>query len=416
MINTTNYKLLSSDWIITCDDNFMIITNGAIVFDEQIIEIGIQEELLQKYPDLENQYCGKNSVLMPGLINSHIHLEFSANKTTLKYGNFVKWLFSVIANREELIEKATKTLMDNELKKMLQNGTTTVGAISSYGFDMESCIQTPINVVYFTEVLGSKPEMIDTLFLDFQAKLDSAILNKSHNFIPAIAIHSPYSTHPFLIREVLNIAKQKDMAVSAHFQESQAENDWLNYSTGEFEYFFKDMLDQHESFAKPSTFLYQFKDIKNLSFTHCVQANQKELAQIKELNASIIHCPNSNRLLNNSILNLSYIKDIPLAIGTDGLSSNHTLNMFEEIRTSFFMHSNFDANALAIKLLTASTSGGAKALGLKKGILEKSFDADIISFKLPDCCEDLENLATAIVLHTSKVDTTYIQGNKIELT
>ncbi|MCK5111256.1 MAG: metal-dependent hydrolase [Arcobacteraceae bacterium] len=415
MINQTNYKLLSADWLLTCDEHFKIIKDGAIVFDKQIIEVGTLEDIKDKYPNVEHKYCGKDSVLMPGLVNSHVHLEFSANKTTLKYGNFVQWLFSVIANREELIEKATKTLIDDELKKMLQNGTTTVGAISSYGFDMQSCIQTPINVVYFTEVLGSKPEMIDTLFLDFQAKLKSAITHESSNFIPAVAIHSPYSTHPFLIREVLQIAKQNNMAVSTHFQESQAENDWLNDSTGEFELFFKDMLDQHESFAKPSTFLYQFKDIENLSFTHCVQANQKELKQIKELGASIIHCPNSNRLLNNTILNLSYIEDIPLAIGTDGLSSNHTLNMFEEIRNSFFMHTNFDANHLAMKLLTAATSGGAKALGLKKGILTKDFDADIISFKLPDTCTDIEDLATAIILHTTKVQISYIQGKSIEL-
>jgi cytosine/adenosine deaminase-related metal-dependent hydrolase len=300
---------------------------------------------------------------------------------------------------------------------MLQNGTTTVGAISSYGFDMKSCIQTPINVVYFTEVLGSKPEMIDTLFLDFQSKLKSVISNKSSNFIPAVAIHSPYSTHPFLIREVLNIAKQNNMTVSAHFQESQAENNWLNYSSGEFEYFFRDMLNQHKSFAKPSAFLHQFKDIENLSFTHCVQANQKELEQIRELGASIIHCPNSNRLLNNSILNLSYIEDIPLAMGTDGLSSNLTLNMFEEIRNAFFMHSNFDANHLARKLLLASTNGGGKALGLKKGVLKTGYDADIISFKLPDIVEnkDEEDLAIAIILHTTKVNHTYIQGKHIEL-
>ena len=177
------------------------------------------------------------------------------------------------------------------------------------------------------------------------------------------------------------------------------------------------MLSQHESFAKPSTFLHQFKDIKHLSFTHCVQANQKELQQIQELGASIIHCPNSNRLLNNSILNLSYIKDIPLAMGTDGLSSNHTLNMFEEIRNSFFMHSNFDANHLARKLLLASTNGGGKALGLKKGVLKTGYDADIISFKLPDIVEnkDEEDLAIAIILHTTKVNHTYIQGKHIEL-
>jgi len=403
-------KLIYADWLLTCDNNYTIIKNGAIAFNEKIIDIGTIDEFQIKYKNNTIEYMGDNSIIMPGLINTHVHLEFSANKTTLKYGNFVKWLFSVMEHREELIEKATKKLIDEELKNMIANGTTSIGAISSYGFDMDSCIESPLNVVYFTEVLGSKADMIDTLFLDFQEKLKSAISHTSNNFIPAIAIHSPYSTHPFLIREVLSIAREKKMAVSAHFQESKAENDWLNHSTGEFETFFKDMLDQHKSLTQPSDFLEQFKNIEHLSFTHCVEANEKELQQIKNLGASITHCPNSNRLLNNSILNMSYLDDIPMAMGTDGLSSNNTLNLFEEIRNAFFMHTNLDSNDLAKKLLLATTNGGAKALGLNKGILEKGYDSDIISFQLPDICNTKEDLSTSIILHTSKTTHTYIKG------
>lgn len=403
-------KFISANWLLKCDENFTIIENGAIVFDEHISDVGTIEELQLKYKNTEIEYLGDNSVIMPGLINTHVHLEFSANKTTLQYGNFVKWLFSIMEHREELIGKATKQLIDKELSKMISNGTTTIGAISSYGFDMDSCIQSPLNVVYFTEALGTKAEMIDTLFVDFRAKLQSAIMHTSDNFIPAIAIHSPYSTHPFLIREVLQLAKEKNLAVSAHFQESKAENDWLNYSRGEFKSFFKDMLDQHKSLMQPSEFLNFFKNIKHLSFTHCVEANEKELAQIKELGATITHCPNSNRLLNNSILNMSYLNDIPIAIGTDGLSSNNTLNMFEEIRNAFFMHTHLNSNTLAQKLLLASTQGGATALGLHKGILEKGYDADIISFHLPDKCNSSEDLASSVILHTIKTTHTYIKG------
>lgn len=404
-------KIICADWLLTCDDDFKIIKDGCVLFDDKIIEVDDYENITNKYPDGKIIYLGINSVIMPGLINTHVHLEFSANKTTLKYGNFVKWLFSVIANREELIEKAKKELIDFELNKMIQNGTTTIGAISTYGFDMPSVIESPINAVYFSEILGSKPDMIDTLFSDFKAKLKEAKSHKAKNFIPAIAIHSPYSTHPILIREVLKIAKEEDMAISAHFQESQAENDWLNYSQGEFQKFFNSMLEQHTSLTKPSDFLYQFKGVQKLSFTHCVKANQKELQQIKDLGASIIHCPNSNRLLNNVVLNLSHIKDIPLAMGTDGLSSNHTLNMFEELKSALFIHNNFDPNKLSQKLLMAATNGGGVALGLKKGILKKDYDADIISFVLPDTIKDEEDLATAIILHTSNTTHTFIGGS-----
>lgn len=403
-------NFLTSDWILTCDENFTIIENGAIVFDEKIIDIDTKENLKQKYPNEEFLYQGENSVLMPGVINSHVHLEFSANKTTLKYGNFVEWLFSVIQNREELIEKGTKELIDKELKTMIQNGTTTIGAISSYGLELQSCIESPLNVVYFTEALGSKPEMIDTLFTDFIQKLHIAKKHTSDNFIPAIAIHSPYSTHPFLLREVLRIAKENNMVVSAHFMESVAENDWLNYSKGEFETFFHKMLNQHSSLQKPSEFLEAFKGIEKLSFTHCVEANENELAQIKKLGASIIHCPNSNRLLNNTVLNLNHLDTIPLAMGTDGLSSNYTLDIFEEMKNAFFIHRDFTPETLAIKLLTAATRGGATALGFyTKGSLAKGNDGDIITFRLTDKVYE-NDLATAIILQKMKINKTYIKG------
>jgi cytosine/adenosine deaminase-related metal-dependent hydrolase len=407
-------KILKANFVLICDDEFKVIENGAVVFDQKIIDVDTADNLISKYPDIECEDCGENSVLMSGLINSHVHLEFSANKTTLQYGNFMQWLYSVIANREELIEKADEKLISNELKQMLKSGTTTIGAISSYGFDMQSCATSDINVVYFTEVIGSKMEMIDTLFADFKARLSSAKSLQNDSFVPAVAIHSPYSVHPFLVREVLKIAKEDDMSVSAHFMESRGENDWLNYSKGEFTQFFNNFLQQSISTGKPFEFLNLFKGIKDLSLTHCVEANERELDQIKQLDATIIHCPNSNRLLNNKALNLEHTKGINIALGTDGLSSNNSLNLFDEIQNALFIHTNNNIEDLAKLLLIASTKGGAKALGLNKGSLESSKDADIISFRLPDSCS-VDNIASSIALHIKGADKVYIKGNQIEL-
>jgi len=402
-------KFLNASYLLVCDEKFTIIKNGAICFDKTIKFIGTLDECKKQYPNETIEYLGDNSVLMPGFINPHIHLEFSANKTTLEYGDFVKWLFSVIEHRENLINSATKELIDNELKKLVKSGTTTIGAISSYGFDMTSCIDTPLNVVYFTEVLGSKPDMIDTIFTDFKAKLDESIKNESDNFIPAVAIHSPYSTHPFLIREVLKIAKEKDLPVSTHFLESDAEKDWLETSKGDFEPFFHNLLNQTKSLTKPLDFLEQFNGIKNLSFTHCVKANGSELTKIKSLDGSIIHCPTSNRVLTNSALDLTKLENINVAIGTDGLSSNNSLSMFDELHKALMIHTNININELAIKLLVASTNGGAKTLGLKKGILKENFDADLIFFTLPQSTNE-KSLAQSIILHTKNVDKIFIGG------
>jgi cytosine/adenosine deaminase-related metal-dependent hydrolase len=406
--------LLSATWLVACDDDFTIIKNGSIVFDEKIIDIGETKDIIKKYPNLKEKHGGANSILMPGLINSHIHLEFCSNKTTLKYGNFMEWLNSVISNRDELVDKASTQLIDNELKQLIKNGTTTIGAISSFGFDFDSCIKTPLNVVYFTEAIGSRADMIDTLFIDFKSKLQNALSMKSDNFIPAIAIHSPYSVHPFFIRDILKIAKQKNLAVSAHFQESKAENQWLNYSMGEFKEFFENFLMQSTAVVKPKEFLELFKGIKKLSFTHCVEANKDEIDIIKNLDASIIHCPNSNRLLNNTSLDLTHLSNINLALATDGLSSNISLSLFDEMRNAFFIHTSFYPNIISKKLILAVTKNANTLLGLNKGSLQKGKDADIITFNLPDNCQDKDDLITYIILHTKNVYATYIKGTKIE--
>lgn len=406
-------KIISANWVITCDENNRIIKNGAVVFDDKIIEVDSLLEIEKKYPNIEINKLDKNSVLMPGLINSHVHLEFSSNTTTLKYGNFYSWLNSVIKHREELINKATKELISTKLSRMKKTGTTTIGAISSYSFDIEPCVKSPINTVFFCEVIGSKADMIDTLFADFKSRLNNAKKYASKSFIPAIAIHSPYSVHPFLLRESLNLARNENLAVSAHFLESKEEFDWLHKDEGSFLEFFKNFLNQEKAVSKPMEFLNQFTNIKNLSFTHCVEASERDLEKIKNLGANINHCITSNRLLNNSKLDLSKLKDIPFTIGTDGLSSNNSLSMFDELRNALMAHYDKNINDFSKILLKAATINGSRALGLNKGVIENEFDADMISFTLPDEVEDIEDLPMYVILHTKFVDNTIIGGEYV---
>ena len=403
-------KIISANWVVTCDENNSIIKNGAVVFDDKIIEIDTFLNIEKKYPNLEILNLEKNSVLMPGLINSHVHLEFSSNTTTLKYGNFMSWLNSVIKSRDDLINKADKKLISTKLDRMKKTGTTTIGAISSYSFDLEACVQSPINTVFYCEVIGSKGDMVDTLFADFKNRLNSAKKLKSKSFIPAIAIHSPYSVHPFLVRETLKLAREEQLSVSSHFLESPEESLWLNEDKGAFLDFFKNFLGQEKAVTKPMEFLNLFSNIKNLSFTHCVEARGEEIEKIKSLGATINHCVTSNRILNNSKLDLSKLKDIPFSIGTDGLSSNNSLSMFDELRNVLITHWEKNIIDFSKVLLKSATVNPAISMGLNKGVIEKEFDSDMIAFTLPDEIEDKDDLAMQIILHTKFVDKTIIGG------
>ena len=105
----------------------------AVAFTELIEEIDTLDVLIQKYPDAKVIRTEPHSILYPGFINTHVHLEFSANKTSLKYGSFMPWLDTVIEHRDELMGECSNAVMMHECEEMLRSGITTFGAISSFG-------------------------------------------------------------------------------------------------------------------------------------------------------------------------------------------------------------------------------------------------------------------------------------------
>jgi len=403
-------KIIEASYLMTCNEKFEILKNQAICFDEKILELGKTKDLKAKYPDAKIIKLKPNQVILPGLINPHVHLEFSSNKGNLKFGNFISWLNSVIANREEILENSTNEVIQRQLKIMQKSGTTSFGAISSFGREFEVCKNSPQRVIFFNEILGSRPDAVDVLFEDFKHRLRVCEDNEDERLKPAISIHSAYSTHPILAKNALDIAKQRGYVVSTHFMESLAEREWMDSAKGEFKEFFDNFSLNAKPMSTPLEFLEQFKEVKTL-FTHCVYANEEEINLIKKQKGYITHCPVSNRLLGSDRLKIDKIDKNLLNLGTDGLSSNISLNLWDEMRMALMMHFKGNLTLLSKLLLKMATIQSAKALNLNAGVLEKGKFADFIICEVPYCSED--ELSLNLILHTKFTKATYVAGEEI---
>ncbi|MDP3291845.1 MAG: amidohydrolase family protein, partial [Sulfuricurvum sp.] len=177
-------KILLADTLFS---DGVILRDHGIVFDKTIIDVSSNDNLRSRY----GEQCielGEGSVLVPGLINSHVHLEFSANRSTLTYGEFMPWLSSVIAARDELVNDCDDGCTTRAIEMMLSNGITAFGAVSSYGFDLEPCFKAPQKVVFFNELIGSDPMMADALYGNFQERLFASQELKRDGFYPSVAI------------------------------------------------------------------------------------------------------------------------------------------------------------------------------------------------------------------------------------
>jgi cytosine/adenosine deaminase-related metal-dependent hydrolase len=386
-----------------------VSTNLSLAFDKKIVKIAPFDELIELYPDAEVTTLRENTLLMPGLINAHVHIEFSANKTQLSYGDFLNWLYSVIENREELINGCDLECMSKAIDHMLDNGITSFGAISSHAMDLEACANAKQNVVFFNELVGSQATMADALFDDFQARLAASKEVKREGFTPAVAIHSPYSVHPILIKKALQIVQQEKLKLTAHFMESEAERNWLDTSSGDFADFFKTLLKQNTNVSDANEFLEHF-DGKETLLTHVLKANDEELDKISTNKHTIIHCPISNRLLGNGVIDLQKIesKNIKWILATDGLSSNYKLDLFEEMKVALFIHSELPLLDLANKLIRSVTVDAAEALGINAGEIAEGKNADMLIVDLEK--EPTKELALHLILHRYNISKVYING------
>ncbi|CAD7287815.1 Aminodeoxyfutalosine deaminase [Campylobacter majalis] len=396
-------KLITAKFLI--DENLEILENYGILMSDKIIKIDKISKLLK-----EKNYTTfidyKNSVLAPAFVNTHAHLEFSANKTTLKYGDFIAWLGSVIKNSKKLSQKCTDKIMQKAINDMLKSGIATIGAISSFGRDTDILATSPLNVVHFNEILGSNEAMIEQNFNAFKERFSKSKLYQNERFTPAISLHSPYSIHPKLAKLALNFAKENNLIISTHFMESHHEKQWLESASGDFKKHLLNFTKDPKPNFSPDEYFKLFNN-HNTLFTHCVYAqNFKDF----KTHHSITHCPSSNRLLGKKALNLRQIQKhkINLSIGTDGLSSNLSLNMFDELRNAIFTHQQYKLNSLIKVLFRAATLGGANALKTNNGVLKQGKSADIMVLKALKC--DNNDMLTQLILHTKNVKNLIIKG------
>ena len=400
-------KIIAADYIYTPAG---FLSNHAIAFTKTINEIAPPEVLQQKYPDAKLIAAEPHSVLYPGFINTHVHLEFSSNKTTLEYGSFIPWLYSVIDDRDALTKGCNTRIMQHACEEMLRSGITSFGAISSFGLELEVCIKAPQRVVFFNEFIGSNPQNIDILYADFQERLKTSCNHKENRIIPAIAIHAPYSVHPVALRRIVNLAKENHYPLSAHLLESFAERSWLDQGDGEFKPFFETYFNQSRPFTAAKEFIETFDEYPT-HFAHCTQANEKELNHLSEQGHSIAHCPRSNRYLGCGRLALEKL-NLPFSLATDGLSSNNTLSIFDELRAALMIHEHLELKSLASKLIEAITSNAAQILHLNCGKIEQGRLADFTVITLPDSPKRIEEIPLWTILHTKEASQVYIEGER----
>ena len=156
---------------------------------------------------------------------------------------------------------------------------------------------------------------------------------------------------------------------------------------------------------------------------HGIYISDSDLEILKHIKGGISHNPISNCKLSSGICDVTKLRKngINVGIGTDGIGSTTTLDMFEEMKTAAYLQkiNTMEPTSInAYDILKMATIEGAKVLGLDNqiGTIEVGKKADLIFIKTDKIHLCPENdICTNIVYSANgaDVDSVMIDGKMI---
>jgi 5-methylthioadenosine/S-adenosylhomocysteine deaminase len=223
----------------------------------------------------------------------------------------------------------------------------------------------------------------------------------------AFAPHAPYTVSDASWEKIVVFARQLDLPVQTHLQETRDELE-TSLTSGA---------------VTPLARLERL-GVTGPSFiaVHAVHLADSDVELLAERSCQVVHCPISNLKLASGIAPIARLRarGVNVALGTDGAASNNRLDVFGEARLASLLGkiATGDAGALpASAVLRMATLDGAIALGLDAdiGSLEPGKQADAVAvdlgaFEHAPCYDPVSHLVH--VVGRDQVTDVWIAGDR----
>ncbi|MBM79383.1 MAG: chlorohydrolase [Planctomycetaceae bacterium] len=353
-----------------------------------------------------------NVALIPALVNAHTHLEFSDLKSPLLPATpFDDWIRTLVAYR---MSRATnvKEIVADGLRESHGSGVAAVGEIATDGWSAEPFAQTPLHSVIFREQIGlSEPRVSEQLRIAREHLQQPQISTRA---IFGLSPHAPFSVHPDLFANLVDLAKQHSAPVAFHLAETRDELELLEYGTGRLVQMMKSLgtwnATAFRSGVRPLDYLQTLSKLDCALVIHGNYLDDEEIEFLaKHPQLTVVYCPRTHQFFEHSehpwLRMLE--RGVSLALGTDGRGSNPDLSIWSEL---MFLRKKFPSVS-PVRLLKLATSSGAKSLGLHDtcGQLREGQPA---RFTVIELNNDNSDAYAALFSESSAVQGFFVESNR----
>ena len=347
-----------------CTATGLVLTDTVLLLDESNTIIDIDDIANHDDSTVEHH----NGYMIPGLVNTHCHLELSHMKSKVNTGTgLIPFIQSVVSYRDVPQELIDAAIIQADAE-MYGNGIVAVGDISNK-IDTAAVKKTSkLNYYTFVEAFDFiDPNQAQQIFDDYLKVYhhhDHLGGSKNLSMVP----HAPYTVSSNLFALINGQNKGGQKTISIHNQETVHENQFFINKTGDLLDFYTGFnlpLDQFNAIGKPSVFyaLEHMDPCHRTLFVHNTMMSSEDIKAVHNWcpDAYFATCPNANLYIENRLPRYQLFIDAGarMTIGTDSLTSNWQLSILDEMKTIHKYQSGVDFETL----LEWATINGAKALG-----------------------------------------------------
>jgi cytosine/adenosine deaminase-related metal-dependent hydrolase len=381
--------LISGGTVITMDEQRRVIKDGALlVQDDRIARVGKISDV-KKASKAEVEVNAEGMLVLPGLIDTHVHLAQALIRGCADDTALVDWLQKFVWPLQGNFDREDgKVSAELCMLEMIKSGTTTFLESllhSRYGFDgiAQSLEDSGMRGILSKTVMGvpgygtkegtMHPGMIEhaeTCLREVEDHFKRWNGRGNGRIKVWYGARSLGGCSAELYKQIASGAKRLGSGVTMHLSEVRED---VSYAQKEFG-------------KMPAEFMDQVGLIgPNIVFAHGVWLTEKEWQILANKGASVAHCPSSNMKLASGIASVPEMMNtgVNVSLGCDGGPGNNCYDMIREMKTASLLQKVRLLDPLVMSaetVLEMATIKGARALGLQMTLGRWKLERRPISF------------------------------------
>ncbi len=353
------------------------IPNGAVLVHEgRILAVGRRRDVVKARPGVEVRDLG-DTVIIPGLVNAHTHVELSfMDGAPPAGGTFMTWLLDLVTRRPGVDAGTAAEAASKAIETMVSRGTVAVGDIANGSWAAPLLARSGLRGLAFQEIFGFTASDTESILEAAAQRLEAIdahpeVAAARDRFTTVLTPHAAHTTSFPLLKALGGRAVASAEVLSIHVAESEEESQLLRDGTGPFKDFLIERGAWDPAFKAPGQTPVEYLErlgvlTSRTLAVHCVHLDHQDFSRLQARGVTVVTCPRSNQRLGVGKAPVSKLlsSGITVALGTDSLASAPDLDVFTEVAYLRQEHPGVSPAAA----LRIATLNGARALGMARDL------------------------------------------------